>query len=283
MAATSTVQAIIDGWDAGVSGTVVREGRATHVEHVWGTVVTLDIPGVAGRETQVREAVGACCALFAHVDRVFSTYKPLSEVTLHRNGLAHPGEQSDEFADVWAACEWLRGITSGAFDPWAVPGGYDPSGYVKGWAAGLASDLLLDAGFADHLVNAGGDIMARGDDLPGSGGGWAVGILDPRDPLSIIEVVTLHDEAMATSARYERGDHVVDPHTGLPATGVDSVTVVGPDPGIVDAAASAVLVDGLAALTWFADLGEEHSLMLVIGDTAHTTGPAFDGDDEPGS
>lgn len=277
-----TDQEIIDGWDAGISGTVLHAGSAVHVEHVWGTVVTLEIPGVAGREAAVRQAISACATLFTDVDRTFSTYKPLTEVTLYRNGLGRPGDESPTFAGVLDACQQMRTLTRGAFDPWAVPGGYDPSGYVKGWAAGQASDLLLDAGFADHLVNAGGDIVARGDDVPGSGAGWPVGILDPHDPQTVIEVVELHDEAMATSARYERGDHVIDPHTGMPAVSVDSATVVGPDPGVVDAVASAVLVDGTGSMQWFGDLGPEYSVMIVTSRTAHTAGPAFQAEAQDG-
>ena len=89
-----------------------------------------------------------------------------------------------------AACRDLRAVTHGAFDPWAVPGGYDPSGYVKGWAAGRASARLASAGFGDHLINAGGDICASGDEEPGSGRGWPVGILNPHAPTEVIEVVS---------------------------------------------------------------------------------------------
>ncbi len=60
-------------------------------------------------------------------------------------------------------------------------------------------------------------------------------------------MVDVRNAAVATSGRYERGDHVVDPVTGQPARAADSATVVGPDPGLADAAASAVLVAGPAA------------------------------------
>jgi thiamine biosynthesis lipoprotein len=170
----------------------------------------------------------------------------------------------------------LRQATRGAFDPWAVPGGFDPSGYVKGWAAGQASALLRDGGFADHLVNAGGDICAAGDELPGSGTGWPVGILNPHAPGEVVEAVTLSNAAMATSGRYERGEHIIDPSTGMPALDVDSATVVGPDAGTADALASAAVVHGVASMEWFVGLGSEWSLYLVVGETAHAYGPAFE-------
>ena len=264
------------GWDLGVSGTVVRGDHVVHVEHVWGTAVTINVAGARGREREAMAAIGVCTAFFTRVDETFSTYKPLSEVTMHRAGLSRPGAHTADFEEVMAECRRVRTLTRGSFDPWSVPGGYDPSGYVKGWAAGRASGLLVTAGFADHLVNAGGDISASGDEDPGSGGGWPVGIVNPHQPAEIVEVVCLRDQAMATSGTYERGDHLTDPSTGTAAVRANSVTVVGPDAGVADAVASAGLVDGVASMEWFEALGPEWSLYVIDAETAHSYGPAFE-------
>jgi FAD:protein FMN transferase len=274
-----TDREVADGWTAGVSGSVVHADRVVHVEHVWGTVISINLSGTAGRTRDALAGIEQCCGSFAAVDATFSTYRPLSEVTLFRAGLDRPGRHSEQFEEVMRACLDLRTATRGAFDPWAVPGGYDPSAYVKGWATGRASAILAAAGFRDHLVNAGGDICARGDEVPGSRRGWPVGIVNPHEPTQIIEVVDLRDQAMATSGRYERGDHVVDPVTRLPAVGVDSATVIGPDPGIADALSSAALVDGTRSVGWFSAIGPEWSLHVAIGNTVHTWGPGFDGGD----
>jgi thiamine biosynthesis lipoprotein len=271
-----TNREVVDGWAHGVSGTAVHEDRVVHVEHIWGTVITLNIVRARGSADHAVTAVEACRALFVEVDETFSPFKPTSEVALYRAGLERPGQQSAEFEAVMHACREVRSLTRGAFDPWAVPGGYDPSGYVKGWAAGRASAVLNEAGLADHLVNAGGDVCASGDQVPGSGQGWPTGIINPHAPAEVIEVVDLRDQSMATSGRYERGDHVIDPATGRPASGVDSATVVGPDPGLADALASAALVRGKTSTAWLAALGSAWSLHLVIGQTAFTYGPAFD-------
>jgi thiamine biosynthesis lipoprotein len=275
MGRVRTDHEVMDDWDEGISGSVVREDRLIHVEHVWGTAVTINIAGTAEREQEALAAVAECLRFFAQVDMIFSTYKPVTEVAFYRAGLERPGRHSKEFEQVMRACRELRTVTNGAFDPWSVAGGYDPSGYVKGWAAGGASSRMTAAGFAHHLVNAAGDICARGDEVPGSGRGWPVGILNPHSLAEVIEVVTLRNESMATSGRYERGDHVVDPETGSPAVGVDSATVVGPNSGTADAAASAAMVDGLGSVEWFADLGPGWSLCLVLGEEVHTYGPAF--------
>ena len=273
---TRTNADVIDGWSHGVSGSVVREDHVVHVEHIWGTVITIKIVGTRSREDQAIAAVGVCRGLFTDVDETFSTFKPQTAVSMYRAGLQRPGQQSDDFEHVMEACRELRLKTHGAFDPWAVPGGYDPSGYVKGWAAGQASVVLTRAGFTDHLVNAGGDIYASGDEVPGSGLGWATGIVNPHATEQVIEVVNLRNQAMATSGHYERGRHVIEPSSGLPASGVDSATVVGPDPGQADALASAALVSGTASTVWFESLGPGWSLYLVIGQTAHSYGPAFE-------
>ena len=267
---------VMTGWDGGISGTVVRDDDVIHVEHVWTTAVTIRLGATRGRESRALEAIGSCTSFFADVDRRFSAFTPLSEVSLHRMGLDGNGRHSPEFDEVMAACHHARQVTDGAFDPWALPGGYDPTGYVKGWAAGRASRLLDAAGFPHHLVNAGGDVCAHGDEVPGSGGGWPIGIVNPHATGEVIKVVTLHDQSMATSGRYERGAHVIDPATGAPAISVDSATVVGPDAGLVDAVASAVLVQGRDSMTWFADLGPTWSLHLVVGQQAWMFGPAFE-------
>ena len=266
---------IVDGWSRGISGTSVRADRIVHVEHVWNTAITINIAGASDRVSDAHLAIGDCAAFIADVDEAFSSYRPLSEVSLHRNGLDGPAAHSVDFDEVMAACRDLRAVTHGSFDPWAVAGGYDPSGYVKGWAAGRASARLVAAGFPDHLVNAGGDVCARGDETSGSGQGWPVGIVNPHRSAEVIEVVALRDLSMATSGRYERGDHVVVPATGLPAIVVDSATVIGPDPGVADALASAAMVDGTRSVEWLAGLGPQWSLYLVIGETARTFGQAF--------
>lgn len=277
MGADRETDDVIAGWSRGISGSVFHPDRVVHVEHVWNTAITINLQGTNGREDEAHATIARCCDLFAQVDRTFSTYAPQTETSFYRNGLEWSAGHTHEFDEVLSACAQLRLVTRGAFDPWAVPGGFDPSGFVKGWAAGRASDVLRDGGFPDHLVNAGGDICAAGDEQPRSGRGWPVGIINPHTPSEVIEVVTLREQSMATSARYERGAHVIDPVTGLAAMSVDSATVIGPDPGVADAAASAALVSGRSSLAWFPDLGQEWSLHLVIGDSAFTHGPAFAG------
>jgi thiamine biosynthesis lipoprotein len=154
---------------------------------------------------------------------------------------------------VLRACEALRVETGGAFDPWLGPPDgpvhLDPSGYVKGWAVERAAELLTAAGVTDLAVNAGGDIVARaaGGEAP-----WRIGIRHPDRAHEVVAVVAARDLAVATSATYARGEHILDPRTGTPALGVRSLTVVGPRLSRADAYATAAFAMGDAGPGWVA-------------------------------
>ena len=191
---------------------------------------------------------------------------------MHRNGLMDVERTPTSVQEVLATCRDIRRLTDGAFDPWAVPGGVDPSGYVKGWAAGLVADRLVGAGVANVCVDASGDIACRGRQAPAEP--WAIGITNPYDTQQVVAVVHLLDQAVATSGLYERGRHVTDPRTGAGDVHYDSATVVGPDAGLADALATAALVAGPSAAGWFARL-PGWSAYLIKDGIASMLGPAF--------
>ena len=211
-----------------------------------GTVVSLDL-----RDPDIpADAVDAVFAHLQDIDARFSTYRPDSEVSRLARGELDPGAASPDVRHVLAVCEQLRRDSDGAFDAGRAgrDGGLDPSGYVKGWAVEEAAWRLDDAGVRDYLINAGGDVVARGEATPGHR--WRVGIRHPDQPDKVAAVLAVRDGAVATSGTYERGDHIVDPRTGEPARGLRSLTVVGPRLGFVDAYATAAFVMGLAGLRW---------------------------------
>lgn len=243
-----------------------------HVEAVWGTHVVLDLRAPAlpsGIEAMVADAV----AYLHQVDAWFSTYRADTPITMYRNGLIEDFQLPSVVRAVLDACAGARELTGGVFDPWAVRGGVDPSGYVKGWAAGVVADLLVVRGVPNVCVNASGDIACRGLQSPGSM--WTVGITNPYDPQSVIRTVSVPDGwAIATSGLYERGAHIADTGTGGVGVHYDSATVVGPHAGLADALATACLVEGPGCARWFAGL-PEWSAYLVTDGRAEFLGPAF--------
>ncbi|MFC7547462.1 FAD:protein FMN transferase [Plantactinospora sp. GCM10030261] len=213
------------------------------------------------------------------VDRRFSTYREDSEVNRFHRGELSIAECSADLRAVVDTCADLWGRTDGYFDAYAT-GRFDPSGYVKGWSVQVASDRLLAAGCAAHWINAGGDIRARGGPRPGEP--WRIGIRHPVEPDRVTWVLAVTDLAIATSGTYERGRHVIDPRTGQPATGLSSVTVVGPDLGAADAYATAALAMGHAGLRWLADLPGYAGGVITDDLTAYTSSGLPVMDTKPG-
>lgn len=242
-----------------------------HVEEVWGTHVTIDLRGEHLPDDV--EALLADAVSYLHqVDAWFSTYRVDTPITMYRNGLIPLFRMPTVVQEVLESCRYATSLTGGAFDPWAVRGGVDPSGYVKGWAAGQLADRLVRAGVRNVCVNASGDIACRG--LQASGEEWAIGITNPYDTHEVVEVVHVFDGAIATSGLYERGRHIVNPRTGTTTVHYDSATVVGTDAGLADALATAALVEGPGAAAWFVHL-PGWSVYLIKDGQVSFFGPAF--------
>jgi thiamine biosynthesis lipoprotein len=229
-------------------------------EQVMGMPVTIAVRDAGARP----EALDAAFAWLRRVDATFSTYRPGSEIIRIARGELRPAAASPPVRAVLARCEALRRETGGAFDARAG-GALDPSGLVKGWAADRAAALL---GAADYCVDAGGDLRL-------GGGPWRVGVRHPYRHDRTAAVLALAGGAVATSATYERGEHILDPRTGRPPCGVVSVTVVGPDLATADAYATAAFAMGERGPAWTARLRGCAAMTILEGDRVLTT-PGFD-------
>jgi FAD:protein FMN transferase len=245
----------------------------THAETAMGTVFSLilvpgDLPPAG-----VRSALGAACATLHQADAIFSTWDRQSPVSRFRRGEADLGQLPVEVTEVLQECRAARQASGGWFDPWAMPGGVDPTGLVKGWAVDRALAGLRRAGMAGAMVNGGGDLAAFGSPAPGQR--WRVGIRHPwcADALAgILEV----EAAVATSGNYERGAHLIDPATRQPSSRAASATVTGPSLAMADALATAVAVGGDEALNLIGAIeGYAAYLIRPDGSEVSTDGITF--------
>ena len=132
-------------------------------------------------------------------------------------------------------------------------------GIAKGYIVDRAADILKRANVRDFLVQAGGDLFGSGKKPDGSP--WVTGIRDPRGPDgAFFASIELTDHAFSTAGDYARSyvignrryHHIIDPHTGYPATASRSVTVWAEDATTADAVDDAVFI-----------LGPEAGLKLV--------------------
>ena len=206
-------------------------------EAVMGTVVSFLVDPDSLTSEQVAGALREACAELHRIDDRFSTWKPESELSrLRAREIDHTSTLMDQVYELSAhACQ----LSGGFFDPWKMPGGFDPTGLVKGWAAERALSILSDSGICAGLVNAGGDICV----LPGET--YRVGIRHPWEPDALCAVVST-TTCVATSGVYERGYHLFNPLGGDVAA--ISATVVGGRLAISDALATALAVGGKEVL-----------------------------------
>jgi thiamine biosynthesis lipoprotein len=246
--------------------TVPPDERTVHVEHVMGTVVSFDLR----RGGDHAAAIAAAVASFHEVDARFSTYRQDSEVSRFSRGEVSSDDMSADLREVVAACDALHAVSGGAFDAHR-DGRFDPSAYVKGWSVERAGRLLRSYGCADWTLNAGGDVLVASSDRSRSP--WRIGVQHPFDHDALAMVLEAHELAVATSGRYERGDHIVDPRTARPAIGAASTTVCGADLGLADAFATAAFVLGEEGPAWIAEIpGYECWTVLDDGRVLATEG-----------
>ena len=124
-------------------------------------------------------------------------------------------------------------------------------GIGKGYAAEMAKRLMIQEGVESGIVNASGDLTTWG--LQPDGKQWTIGIADPNHKNRPFSYLNISNMAVATSGDYEkfvmidgkRYSHTINPKTGLPITGIKSVTIIAPNAEIADALATPVTVMGV--------------------------------------
>jgi thiamine biosynthesis lipoprotein len=246
--------------------------RLHHEEEVMGTVVVFDLylrEDSSAVRSRLRGQLQDAVAVLHEADVTFSTYREDSPVKRLARGEVSLDEVDPIVGQVLETCRDLVAVTDGWFDPWALPEPPDPTGYVKGWAAQRALDQIDDPSLGGALVNAAGDVLVRG--APSDDEGFRAGIVDPHD-VSRVAAVVAPTAALATSATYERGEHLVHPRAGSAVAAVASASVCGPDLGWADALATALAVGGQDVLDLIDDLAGYSGLIITAEGSMRASG-----------
>ena len=159
----------------------------------------------------------------------------------------------------------------------------DLGGVAKGFAIDRLLNYLKQQGINNALIDTGGDLKVIGKHGKRP---WKVAIRDPRfdfknnvdksnNKPGIIASLNLNpDEAAFTSGDYERYfknkknndkhfHHIIDPRTGYPAIGTQSVTVLHENASTADAGATALFVAGPKRWVEIAKaMGIKHVLLI---------------------
>ncbi|MEX0275554.1 MAG: FAD:protein FMN transferase [Flavobacteriaceae bacterium] len=120
----------------------------------------------------------------------------------------------------------------------------------KGYAADKAKSLLISKGVKSGIINASGDLTTWGTKL--NGDKWMVGIANPLRKDKVFSWLPIVESSVATSGSYEKYvelngkkySHIIDPRTGYPVSGIQSVSVFAKEAEMCDALATAVFIMG---------------------------------------
>ncbi len=151
-------------------------------------------------------------------------------------------------------------------------------GIGKGYAAEMAKNLLRSQGVSSGIVNASGDLAAWGAQPDGKP--WTIGIADPDAPRAPFSYLEISGKAVATSGNYEKFitiggkkySHTIDPKTGLPITGIKSVTVIADNAELADAMATPIAVMGIRAGLFLIDqIPDLHCIIIDDDNKMYTS------------
>jgi len=151
-------------------------------------------------------------------------------------------------------------------------------GIGKGYAAEQAKLIMKQQGVLSGVVNASGDLTAWG--LQPDGKKWTIGIANPDASQQVFSYLTISDLAVATSGNYEKYvmidgkkySHTINPRTGLPVTGIKSVTIITTNAEIADAMATPVTIMGVyAGLDLINQMKNIEAIIITDNDKLYTS------------
>lgn len=154
----------------------------------------------------------------------------------------------------------------------------------KGYAADKAKELLVSKQVVAGIINASGDLTTWG--TKASGEKWLIGIANPLSKDKIFSWLPIVESSVATSGNYEKFvifdgkkyTHIIDPRTGYPSQGVNSVSIFAKSAELCDALATAVFIMGKeAGLSLINQLGGTEVILVDSNNKIHkSSGILFD-------
>lgn len=243
-----------------------------HVEQLMGASVTVDVRDGPSTGIDLAWAVRGAVDWLRDADRRFSAARAGSIVSQFRTGTRSIEQCPADMVTLVLRCAELRERTDGWFDPWAMPGGFDPTGLSRGWVAAQALAQLARRGARHAVIAAGGDVALMGDaGGTGDGSGWVVGVQDPFRGDRLIAAVRGTALGVATSGRDEAESWTFDSRGGQVVRRLASATMVAADLAVAGACAAAASAHGPQSLYWLdRDPGLTALLVTASGQAPRT-------------
>jgi len=120
----------------------------------------------------------------------------------------------------------------------------------KAYSADKTREFMKNLGVKAGIINASGDISTWGKQINGKP--WIIGVNNPFKPNKMAKIMYFKENSVATSGNYEkfieinskRYSHIIDPKTGFPASGLTSVSIIGPNATIANGLSTSIMVLG---------------------------------------
>lgn len=248
------------------------EMQKRFVAQIMGMPITLALRGRHTSDPTAHDAWDRIVESLVSADEVFSTYSATSAISRLNAGTIDLRDCPAEVNEVLDLGRQAEELTDGYFSFRRIgPTGkdwLDPLGLVKGWAIERAARFAGTLPATSYCLSAGGDMVCHTASKDSAG--WQIGIEDPRDPDRIIATLPLRRASIATSGSAHRGDHIIDPHTGLVPDGAASVSVIGPSLLWADVYATAAYARGRGAIA-FLETREGYAGFVVHPEGTSTT------------
>lgn len=149
-------------------------------------------------------------------------------------------------------------------------------GIGKGFAADKAKALLVSNEVKAGIINIDGDITTWGTKVTGDK--WLIGVVNPEHKGGISSWIPILESSVATTggdgnfiqSGNEKYTHIINPKTGYPATGINSVSVFAKSAETSDALATSIFVMGInAGLALVNQLGDTEVIIVDSNNKMH--------------
>ena len=142
----------------------------------------------------------------------------------------------------------------------------------EGYATDKCRQIMIAKGIKAGIVNGSGDMSVWGKQP--NGRPWTIGITNPEHPEDLLAVIPLRGGAIVTSGNYEkfvvfngkRYSHIINPVTGYPASGLRSVTIMGPSAEEANGLSTSIMVMGRSAGLQLLNSYPELKYILIADD-----------------
>ncbi|HOB25896.1 MAG TPA: FAD:protein FMN transferase [Bacilli bacterium] len=136
----------------------------------------------------------------------------------------------------------------------------DLGSMVKGYATDKIVDILNKYNIDDAIIDLGGNIFVKGNF---KGEPWKVGIQDPfKKTGEIMGYLNLSNKSIVTSGTNERGNHIINPKDGRPATSIKSITIIADSSFDAEGLSTGFFVQGISSLNTINNLNNIDAIII---------------------